>query len=226
MIAKGSIQRQTSAASAPLQPSSGSGRDRELRAIQEAVAQERRRIAADVHDLIMQDLALAVATARVLTDASASAPQASAVVAAGERALAGARQMVGALIAEEREPLIEAMQASVRFAARQTPLSFDASAVDSDAQPDRPTLDALVHIGREAVTNAVKHAGAGAVGVILERADEWRLVVRDDGRGFDAAAARPGFGLQSMSQHALALGGSLQVSSTPGTGTTVQAILP
>lgn len=204
----------------------GRRRDRERRAAADALAQERRRIAADVHDLIMQDLALALATARALADDPVRAPLASAVVAAGERALAGARHIVGGLAGMDRQPIVEALEASVRTAARHTPLSFDAAGVPAGEQPDQPTLDALVHIGREAVANAVKHAAPLAIGVALEHADEWRLLVRDDGCGFDASDTGGGFGLGSMMRHAHALGGSLRVSSAAGAGTTVEAILP
>lgn len=192
----------------------------------DALAQERRRLAADVHDLIMQDLALALATARALADDAARAPLASAVVAAAERALAGAHHIVGGLAARDRQPVVAAVEASVRTAARRTQLSFDATGVPAGAQPDQPTLDALVHIGREAVTNAVKHADPLAIGVVLERVDEWRLRVHDDGRGFDASDTGGGFDLGSMMRHAHALGGSLRVSSAAGAGTTVEAILP
>jgi signal transduction histidine kinase len=200
--------------------------DRRSRVVQDALAHERRRIAADVHDLVMQDLAFALATARVLADEPVRDAQASAVVAAGERALAGARHLVGALAAHESTPVVQAVEAGVRTAARSTPLSFDAGGVPIGAEPDRPTLDALIHIAREAVTNAVKHASATAIEVVLERADEWRLRVSDDGRGFDALAADGGFGLQSMDRHARALGGSLRVSSALELGTTVEAALP
>jgi signal transduction histidine kinase len=195
--------------------------------VEDALAHERRRIAADVHDLVMQDLAFALATARVLADEPVRASQASAVVAAGERALAGARHVVGGLVAQNRTPVVQAVAAGVRTAARNTPLSFDASGVAAGAQPDQPTRDALIHIAREAVTNAVKHASATAIEVTLERADEWRLRIRDDGHGFDALAGGDGgFGLQSMSRHAQALGGSLRVTSAPERGTTVEAVLP
>jgi signal transduction histidine kinase len=201
-------------------------RDRERQATADALAQERRRIAADVHDLIMQDLAFALATARGLADDAVRAPLASAVVAAGERALAGARSVVSDLIARERKPVVEAVEEGVRTAARQVSLSFDANGVPVDAQPDLATLDALVHIGREAVTNAIKHAAPRAVEVVLEHGDEWRLRVRDDGHGFDASGARCGLGLQSMKRHAHALGGLLRVTSAAGAGTTVEALLP
>ncbi len=156
----------------------------------------------------------------------APSPQASTIVAAGERALAGARRIVGDLAARDRVPVIEAVDASVRMAARRTPLSFDAAGVPAGMQPDQPTLDALVHIGREAVTNAIKHADPVAVEVVLEYADEWLLRVRDDGRGFEATDACGGFGLESMRRHAQALGGSLAVTSAANAGTTVEVVLP
>jgi signal transduction histidine kinase len=121
---------------------------------------------------------------------------------------------------------VRAVEDGVRASARDTALGFDAGGVPTGAQPDRPTLDALVHIAREAVTNAVKHASPTAIEVVLARDDEWRLQVRDDGRGFDAPAASGGFGLQSMRRQAQALGGSLRMTSAPGLGTAVEAVLP
>jgi len=199
---------------------------REHLVVAEAVAQERQRVAAEVHDLIMQDLAFALATSRTLAGDPRVASQASVIVEAAERALAGARGLIAGLVEGQREPVVDAVEASARKAARNVPLSFDASGVPVGEQPDPPTLDTLVHIGREAVTNAVKHASPESLEVVLERADEWQLLIRDDGRGFNAGGERTGFGLPSMSQQALALGGWLRVSSTPGAGTTVRASLP
>lgn len=201
-------------------------RDRRSQAVEDALAQERRRIAADVHDLVMQDLAFALANARALANEPGHASQAGAVVAAGERALAGARHVVGGLIAQDRKPVVESVEAGVRTAARSTPLRFDASAVPAGSQPDEPTLDALVHIAREAVTNAIKHTSPTEIEVTLEHLDEWRLRVRDDGHGFSPTAAGRGLGLDSMNRHAQALGGSFRVISGPELGTTVEAMLP
>lgn len=205
--------------------------------VADALARERRKIAAEVHDLVMQDLALALANARVLADDPLAAPQVSVVVAAAERALAGARRLLGDLAAQDRQPVIEAVGRSVRTAARDVPLRFHARGISAGAQPDQPTVDALVHIGREAVTNAIKHASPTAIEVELVRADEWRLRVRDDGRGchlghrdHDAHGAHSGgcggFGLESMKSHAQALGGSLRIATAPGAGTIVEAVLP
>jgi signal transduction histidine kinase len=191
------------------------------------LAQERRRVAADVHDLIMQDLAFALATARALAEEpDGSPPYAATIVAAGERALAGARGLVEALVREDRRPIVEALRDSVQQAARYTSLSFDGSGVAARARPDRGTVETLLHVGREAVTNAIKHADAKQIDVSLEYADEWRLRVRDDGHGFDLAGTDPGFGLESMRRHAEALGGSLRLTSTFAAGTTVEVSLP
>jgi signal transduction histidine kinase len=195
-------------------------------AVADLLAHERRRMAADVHDLIMQDLALGLATARMLADDPAQAVHAGIVVAACERALAAAREMIDGLLSEEERPVVDAVGASARAAARLVPLRFCAEGVPTGLQPDQPTLDAVVHVAREAVTNAVKHAEPSAVEVVLEHRERWRLLVHDDGCGFDSAGARRGFGLNSMSAHTSALGGLLRVTSMVGAGTTVEAILP
>jgi signal transduction histidine kinase len=81
--------------------------------------------------------------------------------------------------------------------------------------------EALVRIVREAVTNAVKHGNAKRVLVEVAAAPR-RLVVRDDGHGFDPARHGRGFGLVSMRDRAEGLGGRLVVDSTPGAGTAVE----
>lgn len=198
----------------------------ERRAPEHAIARERRRMAADVHDLIMQDLSFALANARTLADDPARAESVSTVVSAGERALAGARDVVSGLTRQHARPIAETVEISVRTAARHVPLTFRVGRATADASPDEPTRDALVHIAREAVTNAVKHARPGAIEVALDYGEEWRLSVRDDGRGFDVAVHGDGFGLSSMRRQAEALGGTLQLSASARGGTTVEASLP
>ena len=114
-------------------------------------------------------------------------------------------------------------------------MSFDAAEAADAPQPDRETRDTLVHIAREAVTNAVKHARAEAIEVVVAYDDEWRLRVSDDGRGFDASGTAPdaapqcgelsGFGLASMRRQAEALRGNLGVRSGRG-GTVLEVSLP
>ena len=190
------------------------------------LAHERRQVAADVHDLVMQDLSLALATTRMIAHEPARAAELAAdAVAAAERALAAARGIIGELADREHGSIVALLERTVHEAARGTPLDFSATATLSEA-PDPPTADTLVHIGREAVTNAVKHAGASRVHVSLSHDEEWRLTVRDDGRGFDPLRATPGFGLSSMRAQASALGGSMMLRSAIGKGSEVEVTLP
>jgi signal transduction histidine kinase len=80
---------------------------------------------------------------------------------------------------------------------------------------------------QEALTNAGKHGHASrAVVEISEDNDSLRLLVRDNGRGFDPSEKSEGFGLLGMSERVTLLGGELEVESSPGTGTTIRARLP
>jgi signal transduction histidine kinase len=79
----------------------------------------------------------------------------------------------------------------------------------------------------EAMNNIAKYAAAGRASVSLAQTDGvLRFTVHDDGRGFDPRAAVGGTGLQGMSDRVEAVGGSLQVESTIGTGTTVIGTVP
>jgi signal transduction histidine kinase len=83
---------------------------------------------------------------------------------------------------------------------------------------------ALYRTAQEALTNVLKHAGAGRVSLIVERRPDHVLaIVEDDGRGFDPAVARQstGFGLTSMRERAAALPGAFDISSAEGRGTAV-----
>lgn len=94
--------------------------------------------------------------------------------------------------------------------------------LDERLAPDVETT--LYRIAQEALNNAAKYSRAGRVEVILERrADSVLLVVEDDGVGFDADddASGRGFGLAGMRERAALVGGSLEVESARGQGTTV-----
>ena len=88
--------------------------------------------------------------------------------------------------------------------------------------------ESLLRIVREALTNASVHGQAGHVRVQLHNAGRLRLVVEDDGCGFDPTAARSGggFGLLSMEERAVSVGAELQVDSAAGRGTRVTVEFP
>ena len=92
-----------------------------------------------------------------------------------------------------------------------------------------PHATAVFRVLQESLTNVSRHAGASKVEAMIERAgDEVRLTVRDNGRGFATTAPRRpnAFGLLGLRERATLLGGETTVSSTPGSGTTVEMRLP
>ena len=97
----------------------------------------------------------------------------------------------------------------------------------------REVETALYRIAREALTNVVRHANAKRVSILLQRrADQVSLIVEDDGRGFDAAtmlgtpASQGKLGLLGIQERATLAGGSAEIESSPGAGTTVFVRMP
>ncbi|MEV4314144.1 sensor histidine kinase [Actinocrispum sp. NPDC049592] len=83
---------------------------------------------------------------------------------------------------------------------------------------------ALLRTAQEALANVAKHAKATRVGVTLSFMDRSVVLdVRDDGSGFDPGVRSVGFGLESMRQRVEELAGTLQVESSPGSGTAISA---
>ena len=96
---------------------------------------------------------------------------------------------------------------------------------NGDLELPPPLEDTLYRLAQEALNNVLKHAEASQVTIDLGVEDGWvELVVRDDGRGFDAEALPDlgGMGLANMRQRVEEAGGTLAVTSTPGGGTQVE----
>jgi signal transduction histidine kinase len=80
---------------------------------------------------------------------------------------------------------------------------------------------------KEILNNIVRHAGATAVNIeVTIEPRQLRLTVSDDGRGFDSSAAVEGQGLRNMRRRCGSVGGSVDVMSRQGTGTSVRLTLP
>jgi signal transduction histidine kinase len=87
--------------------------------------------------------------------------------------------------------------------------------------------DAVYRLVQEALHNAVQHSEAECVTVEVTEGDKaLRVCVRDDGCGFDPGAPTKGFGLAGMRERAELTGGKLDLSSVPGEGTTIVAVIP
>ena len=104
---------------------------------------------------------------------------------------------------------------------------------DSNNQAARPYEEALFRIAQEALNNVVKHAHAKHVFVNLGGDREaLRMTIHDDGIGFVPEFAAQlsnglsGLGLRTMPERAQALNGTVQITSTPGSGTTVEVVIP
>jgi signal transduction histidine kinase len=102
--------------------------------------------------------------------------------------------------------------------------------MDADATGRYPIeIEAAVYFAAlEALQNAAKYANAGEISIAIQPTDgEWRFSVRDDGVGFDPNGSFPGhLGLRSMRERAATLGGTLEIDSAPGAGTTIRARIP
>jgi signal transduction histidine kinase len=190
-----------------------------------AVADERHRIARNLHDGVAQDLAYLVQQLRRLTDRDGDAEVAM-LVPAAERALDESRHAVAALSRPVERPLGEVIAATAREAGEREGSTVDTDVADAVAVPPR-TQEELVRIVREAVINAARHGGAEHILVQVSAGPDLCVSVRDNGRGFDPDAPRVGrMGLESIRARARTIGGELTIWSAPGSGTEVRVTLP
>ena len=107
-------------------------------------------------------------------------------------------------------------------------VEVESDAVDADLRP--AVAATLYRVAQEAIGNAIRHSNGRSVDVRLEtRPGGLRLVVEDDGTGFDVARAeleRPGMGLFSMRERVALVDGTLQIDAVRGRGTRVTATVP
>ncbi|MGW2604754.1 sensor histidine kinase [Streptomyces mirabilis] len=208
-----------------------------VQAREAGVADERRRLAAEIHDTIAQGLTGIIAQLQVV--ANTSDPEAARVHLG--RASELARQSLGearrsvhnlAPVALEHDGLPEALKKTVADWARRTGVRADFTLTGTAEHLHEEISATLLRIAQEALSNASRHARAARLGVTLSfMGDEVTLDVRDDGRGFDPAAVpgrtgNGGFGLDGMRARAERVAGSLTLESEPGRGTAVSARVP
>lgn len=195
-----------------------------------ATVEERARLARDIHDTLAQGLASVVIQLGAAQRALVAAPDEAAphVELAGRMAresLAEARRSVWNLRAAalERGDLGDALRGLAGHPMHAgTETSFAQVGVPWPLPPD--VESALLRVCQEALANVAKHARAEQVGVTLEyQPDGVRLIVQDDGVGFDAGALRArsgnaatGFGLLGMRERLAALGGTLALTNAGG----------
>ena len=194
---------------------------------------ERHRIARDLHDSVSQALFSTVLHARTAQRAlkreglALAGPLQQSLDAIGELTR-GAQSEMRALIYELGHDAVEdgLVAALTRHASTlRTQHGLDIHVYGPERLPLSPRAQTeLFNIGREALANVVKHAGASKAWVHVEaRSGRVLVEVRDNGSGFDAGARHPGhFGLESMHSRAAEVGGRLTISSAPRAGTVIR----
>jgi signal transduction histidine kinase len=191
-----------------------------------AVREDRRRLARELHDGLLQELAyIRIETNGIPADVASKRHIADAT----ERALDEARAAVNALGRVGDESLGFVLHRTARELAERHAVDLEVD-LDDSIQVDRDQRHALMRITREAVLNGVRHGGARHVRIRLERTDGVRrLTIADDGSGFDWASVSAsaadtesgGYGLVSMDDRARGLPGELHIASSPGEGCVV-----
>lgn len=209
----------------------------ELRALathlQEVREEERTRLSREVHDVLGQQLtAIRLGIGwfgRHYPDDEAAQARLAGVRETIDETIRHVRQIASDL----RPGVLDdfGLASAVEWQARRfEERSETTCAVDVQGRTEPPTevATAAFRVLQEALTNVLRHAGAGHVAVTLVQApDHVRLVVADDGRGFDPGRSqRRSLGLVGMRERAGALGGSLEVRGVRGEGTVVECRLP
>jgi two-component system sensor histidine kinase DesK len=181
-----------------------------------AVADERRRFARDLHDLLGHSLSLIAIKARLAQRVQHSDP------ARATQELVDIEHAARTSLAEVRETVSGYRRATIATELAGVRAALESAGVALDTRVTRMELDAedeavLAWALREATTNVVRHAAANSVIVRIEPAGRGaRLEVEDDGRG--AANDNAGNGLQGLSERVAARDGWLKTSVSPGGG--------
>ncbi|HJS27526.1 MAG TPA: GAF domain-containing sensor histidine kinase [Actinomycetota bacterium] len=205
-------------------------RGRELQRLQ--VLEERERIAKELHDGVIQSLFGVGMNLQAMATASGdedTARRLEATVEDVDRAIRDLRNYIfglrpGILADRQLDQAIKEMASE--FGARSGVVTV--VEVDADAASVLTARASdVVQLVREALSNVGRHGAATTCRVSLSRsASGFVLEIDDDGRGFDVDLTRWGMGLQNLRERVESLGGTFDVESSLGEGTTVRATFP
>jgi PAS domain S-box-containing protein len=193
---------------------------------------ERRRIARDLHDIVLQDLSGALQSLRLShlqARRSGGGPDFGEELEALGRATSGLRSAIYDLRHERGRPFVGSVESLVELNRQADPGRRVRLVVGEGfpkTLPDELGVE-LLRVLQEALTNARRHSSARNTEVRL-KVEEGKIVaeVVDDGRGFDPGSRRAGIGLSAMRERAEGLGGAIEISGGPGEGTRVRVEVP
>ncbi|MEU2539500.1 sensor histidine kinase [Streptomyces iakyrus] len=198
----------------------------------QGAADERERMARDIHDTLAQGFASIIVLAEAAraglgSDPARSAQQLRSIESTARENLAEARELVGSGRRPDQTAagsVAQTLRRTLDRFAEDTGLTVDAELEDLEC--DQQTRIALLRCTQESLANVRKHARASTVGVVLARQPYGvELEITDDGAGF-LVEESSGFGLDGMRKRLAELGGRLTVTSSVGDGTRVLALIP
>ncbi|MGW8331569.1 GAF domain-containing sensor histidine kinase [Streptomyces sp. NPDC055897] len=206
-------------------------RSREL-----TIAEERSRLAHELHDAVSQKLFSLRLTAQAATtlidrDPARAKGELQQVALLAAEAADELRAAVVELrpAALEEDGLVHTLRTQIQVLDRAHAARVTFGNLGVRALPPAQE-EALLRVAQEALHNALRHSGAGRVDVVLERSGQGALLrISDDGRGFDPGLVRRAgrhLGLVSMRHRASGVGGRLTVQSAPGEGATIEMEVP
>ena len=191
-----------------------------------AVAEERARVAREIHDGLAQYL-FAVSTHASMLESGAD--PAECLPRLKEAAAAAQQEAKFAVLAlssaSGNAPFDAALRRYVEFLTADGVLEVDLE-IDMTTRLGPDEQIELFRIVQEGLANARRHAGARRVRVTIGRRSGKRVVaIRDDGRGFDGEPGGAGQGLKNMRERAASIGGELSIHTAPGRGTALEVVL-
>ncbi len=204
-----------------------------VRRVVEAQELERARLARELHDETGQALTSILLGLKPL-EQTAESEEARQALASVRELVISTLQDVRRLAVELRPSalddfgLVPAVERLTETFREQSGLRVDLETQLGDERLASEVETTLYRVVQEALTNVIKHAGAGRVSILLQRKNTHVVaVVEDDGSGFDPSDTRAdALGLSGMHERVALAGGRLQVESAPGSGTTVVAEVP
>jgi PAS domain S-box-containing protein len=202
---------------------------------QSAILEERNRMARDIHDTLAQGFTGVIVQLEAADDAIGCSRRTEAnehlqrAAELARRSLSEARRSVHALRPEALQAgnFWDALQGIVKNTTAGTALhtKFELRGRLRDLPP--VWQENLLHIGQEALTNALKYAHPHNFETLLTfNTKQLRLELRDDGDGFEINDRHDGFGLAGMRERVAQMGGNVKVTSARGKGTKVVVTLP
>jgi two-component system, NarL family, sensor kinase len=203
-------------------------RERLLRSAMEASDAERRRIARDLHDSVVQDLAGTAFAVSAVSRSPETPARARETLDGAGSSLRDSLKSLRSLLAEIHPPELRADDLAAALADLTAPAAAAGAQASVSVEGVETASDekaALVwRVAQEAVRNALRHSGASTVAVTV-RGDGRRLTLEvvDDGAGFDPSSVRDPdrYGLRGLRSLVADNGGVLEFRSAPGDGTTV-----